>query len=225
MKKYFYLPVLAMLIFSPGRAQIKKGEALLGGAIIFNNSNTEFLTPDYAKSSVTIVAPSFGWAIRDNLELGVRLPYSYTKQDQSYVQSPQSTYRYKDDLSIYGIIVYARRYKDLGHGFAVYGEGDLNGNIGRRKTIQGQVSDLYVDQKYWVASISLTAGVTYRMARRWMFETGFVSLAQARYGHITNKGQQVSLNDYPSKINFFSMGTSLSQALSNFSFGCRYILN
>ncbi|HEY8968502.1 MAG TPA: hypothetical protein VIM64_05405 [Puia sp.] len=224
MKKYFYLPVLAMLIFSTGRAQIKKGQALLGGAIIFNNSKSEFLTPNYAKSSVTIVAPSFGWAIRDNLELGVRLPYSYTKQDQLYAgQSPP--YRYKDELSIYGVNVYARRYKDLGHGFAIYGEGSLNGSIGRRKTIQGQVYDLWVDQKYWVASISLAAGVTYRMARRWMFETGFVGLAQARYGHITDKGQQVSVNNYPDKTNYFSMGTSLSQALRNFSFGCRYILN
>ncbi|HEY4208150.1 MAG TPA: outer membrane beta-barrel protein [Puia sp.] len=221
--KNVYLLVLALLSFSLSRAQINKGDVLLGGNIQHTNYNQAY-APALDKENMTTVGPSFGWAVKDNLEFGTRLLYSFAKSDQNYPsQSPP--YHYTLEFTRYGLALYIRQYKDLGHRFAIFVEGDLVGSGGRTKITNVQVAGLFTNQKSWNIDAALTAGIAYRVAHRWMFEAGFSSLASAGYEHIRDNGQDVTMDGASGKTSYFSLGTNFSQALQNFSFGCRYILN
>jgi len=228
MKRYFYLLTLAMLTFSVCRAQIKKGQVLLSGVIQFSDNKSKLPAPDFDKAYGTTLAPSIGWAIRDNLEFGGRFLYAHSKTD-TYIeyrqQVPPYIYKHYDEFTNYGFAVYIRRYKDLGHGFAFFAEGSVIGISGSRKEEMDTVPGLNIDQKSWSVSASFTGGMVYRVARRWMFEVGFVRLINAGYTHVTDKGEDANSNYNPSKSDQFAIGTNLSQALSSFSFGCKYILN
>lgn len=227
MIKYIYLLTAGLLVFCTGRAQIKKGQALLGCSIQFSNHNSTYPTPDYSKGNTTIVAPSVGWAIKDNLEFGGRLLYSHSKEDQ-YINfqgtTPPYIYRNYYESNNYGLAVYIRRYTDLGHGFAFYAEGGLAGMGGRRKLENDTVPGLYIDQKMWSVTASFTGGMVYRVASRWMLEAGFASLVSAGYTYFSDKGEDANSNVNPSKSNTIAMGTTLSRPLSSFTVGCRYIL-
>lgn len=217
MKKYFYLLAAGLLLFFAGRAQIKKGELLLGGNLGFQKQDNSPVAPNYSDATFISVVPSFGKAIRDNLVVGVNLTYGYTKLVQSDGFNPQYTLKYWN----YGLVFFIRRYKDLGHNFSIFLEGDLGGGyILQKGSFEGS-NGLYVDMKGYNISTGLSGGIAYNITHRWQVETGFRDLAYASYGHDKQNGSMPSLR----KDDGIMVGTNLNRALNNFSIGCRYILN
>jgi len=217
MKKYFYLLAAGLLLFFTGRAQIKKGELLLGGNLGFQKQDNSPIEPNYSDVTFISVAPSIGKAIRDNLVAGVSLSYGYSKMVEADNYNPLYTL----NLRNYGLSFFVRRYKDLGHNFSFFVEGALGGIYTRQKGSYEGAGFLYVDSKGYTINASLAGGIAYSLTRRWMVETGFQSLAYASYGHSRSNGTSQGSQKY----NSFGLGTNLNRALNNFTIGCRYILN
>jgi len=218
MNKYFYLLAAGLLLVYTGRAQVKKGESLLGGNLYFQKVDNNPVTPNNSNATTTIVAPSIGKAMADNLVVGVSPFYGYSK----WVEADGSNPLYTLKQWSYGLTFFVRRYKDLGHNFSIFAEGDLSGDYSRQKGSYEGANSLFVDSKGYSASASLNGGIAYRLTRRWMVETGFRSLAYAAYTHSEEDG---SITQGLQKYKSFHLGTNLNNALNNFSIGCRYMLN
>ena len=217
MKKYFYLLAAGLLLFFTGRAQIKKGEFLLGGNLGFQKQDNSPIEPNYSDATFISVGPSFGKAIRDNLVAGVSLRYGYSKMVQADNYNPLYTLNQRN----YGLSLFVRRYKNLGHNFSLFVEGALGGTYIRQKGRYEGADFLYVDSKGYSIDASLAGGIAYTLTRRWMVETGLQSVAYASYGHSSSNGTSQGFRKY----NSFGLGTNLNRALNNFTIGCRYLLN
>lgn len=224
MIKYFCLLAIGVLTFCTSRAQVvKKGEKLVGAYLQFGNENDKStVPPDYYKLNTTNVNPSFGVAIKDNLELGGRLSYEFAHQDQANTVQPQS---YTRKSNGYGLAVYLRRYKELGHGFAAYIEGDVTGGYFRDKASYGGTSGLYTDQKSWSAGVAVSGGITYRATHHWMLQAGYLELVGIGFGGARDKGQDVDMGVSPGKSSYFGVNSNARSMLKNFAFGCIYILD
>jgi len=217
MNKYFYLLAASLLVFCTGRAQINKGDLLLGGALSFQQQNSDPVLPNNDNATIIGVIPSFGKAIQENLVVGVNFSYLYTKYGEADGVHPLYTARGAN----YRLTFFVRRYKDLGHNFSMFLEGDLGPGYSRGKGSYEGSSQLDVDGKSYSVYAGLSGGVAYRLNHRWMLETGFQDLAYANYGQSEYKGTGIAA---PWKADYFALGTSLSKPLSNFVIGCRYIL-
>ncbi|HVV05148.1 MAG TPA: hypothetical protein VHC96_13045 [Puia sp.] len=218
MNKYFYLLATGLLLFCTCRAQIGKGELLLGGTVSFQKQDNNPITPNYPSSTVTTVAPSFGKAIRGNLLAGVNLSYGYSKMQTGDGVDPEYTLKEYE----YGLTFFIRRYKDLGHNFSLFVEGDFGGSYSRQKGAFEGAGELNTDIKGYAITASLAAGVAYRITHRWVLETGFPNMVYMDYGHSRYGG-----SSYPEglKSNGFYLVTNLNRALNYFAIGGRYVLN
>ncbi|HVU57074.1 MAG TPA: hypothetical protein VHD83_18560 [Puia sp.] len=220
MKKYFYLLAAGLLLLCTGRAQIKKGESLLGGSVGFMRQDYNAISPGNGNATYVNVQPSFGKAIKDNLVVGVNLYYSYSK----LVEPSDATPIYTVKQPGYGLGFFVRGYKDLGRSFSMFLEGDLGGMYSLAKGSYEGVNELSVDNKGYSINASLSAGIAYHITPRWMVETGFQNLAYINYGH-TKYGGTITSVGGRQKESSFSLGTNLNKELNNFAIGCRYILN
>jgi hypothetical protein len=216
MNKYFYLLAASLLLFSTGRAQIKKGDWLLGGNLWFLKVDNDPVVASRSDATVRFISPSFGKAIGDNLVAGINLSFGYQKQVQQSANSPL----YRDQYWNYYLAFFIRRYKDLGHNFSLFLEGDLGGAWGPEKGSFEGSNELYVDHSSYNISASLDGGLAYHLTHRWLLETGFQGLVYASYGQSWENGSIQSFR----KASGFRMWTNLNRALSNFSIGCRYVL-
>jgi len=214
-RKYFYLLTAGLLLFCTVRAQIKKGEWLLGGDLSFQKQDNNPVAVNYPHTTYVTMAPSIGKAIGDNLVAGVILSYGYTKLVQDDGFNPLYTLKTSD----YGAGFFVRRYRDLGSNFSLFLEGKLQGGYSLQKgRYEGSNAD-YIDSKGYFIYASMSAGVAYRITHRLMLETGFQDLGYAYFGHV-----KYNAGVTEKKGNAFLLGTNLNRALGNFGIGCRYVL-
>jgi hypothetical protein len=219
MKKYFYLLTAGLLIFCTGRAQIKKGQVLLGGGLSFTDLDSKPVVLNHSSNTFFNVSPSFGKAVKDNLVVGAGLTYGNYKWKENDGNNP--VYTLKED--VYSLYFFARHYWDLKHGFSIFLEEDLRGTYSDQNGIYAGVDAKYVDEKSYQIGASLYGGLAYRMTRRCLLETGFQNLAYAHFAHSRNNG--VSTGGEEIKYNTYTIGTNLSNAFGSFIIGCRYILD
>lgn len=217
MNKYFFLLAAGLLLFCAGRAQINKGDLLLGGALSFQQQNSDPIIPNHDKETTIGVIPSFGKAIRENLVVGINFSYVYARYREANGFPPLYTARGEN----YRLSFFVRGYKDLGHNFSIFLEGDLGPGYSWGKGNYEGSSQLVEDSRSWGVFAGLSGGVAYRLTHRWMLETGFQNLAYANYGQSNYKGTGIAA---PWKANYFALGTGLGQPLNNFIIGCRYML-
>lgn len=218
MNKYFYLLAAGLLLFCTGRAQINKGDLLLGGALSFQQQNSDPIIPNQDKATIIGVIPSFGKAVRENLVVGINFSFVYARYREANGSPPLYTARGAN----YRLSFFVRQYKDLGNNFSLFLEGDLGPGYGWGKSGYDGSNPLTVDNRSYGIYAGLSGGVAYRLTHRWMLETGFQNLAYANYGQSKYEGTGIAA---PWKTDNFALGTSLGQPLNSFIIGCRYILN
>lgn len=208
MKKQFYLLAAGLLAVCIANAQIKKGDMLLGGSLGFNSQN---IKPDGpANNSTAInVSPSFGIATKDNLLVGFNLVYSHIKSDNA--QSPTQR------ADAYGAGFFVRRYKLLGSGFSLFGEGNFMGTYNHQKNYYYPGAS---DSKGYSLNLGFYPGVAYAISPHVQLETGFQNLAYAQYGHTKTTGGTADV-----KENDFRLGAGLSSSLGGFVVGFKWLLN
>lgn len=200
------------------QSQIKKGTVFIGGSTSFSKQSPSNNDPNnyYQKSTYINFFPTIGWAIKDNLVFGVMLGYGYQKTSQA----PVDTLYSKNQT--YSAGVFLRKYKYLGSGFSLFGQGNLFYTYGKTTNYNGS----QYDQTYssYTFGLNFNPGVAYRINSHWQIETSLPNLGYINYGHqrISN-GLLPPTSDQPSASNTFNIGSSLS-GIYQFAVGVQYII-
>jgi len=200
------------------QSQIKKGTVFIGGSIGFSKQTPSNDNPNnyYQKVTNVNLFPSIGWAIKDNLVFGVMLGYGYQKSSQS----PVDTLYSKNQT--YSAGVFLRKYKYLGSGFSLFGQGNLFYTYGKTSNYNG--SQFYQTYSSYNVGLNFNPGVAYRINSHWQIETIFPNLGYINYGHQRlSNGLLPPSSDLPSASNTFNIGSSLS-GIYQFSVGVQYII-
>lgn len=209
-KRILFSTLIVLVIASTANGQIKKGAVLLGGNIGFSTQKTDDPFNTAQKTTNFVISPAFGRAVKENLIVGFDLNYSYYK-NESNIPNIQTT-------NGYGLGVFIRRYKELGKGFYLFGQGRIGGTYNNTK------NDIHLPappSEYQVKGFSIDAGIypgiAYAVSNKLQLETGFNNLVYASYSHTNNEGTDL-------KTNSFAIGSSLSN-FSGLTIGFRVLLN
>ena len=200
MKQKFLLSILfACTLVISTNAQINKGSVWLGGNLSYGQSKTDNdIDPDYKTHSFSI-APGIGKAVKDNLIVGMRINYQYSKSTTGTNYS---------DESQYGGSIFVRRYLPVISRLYVFGEGSVGANHFRSS---GSKGGGFV--------IALTPGVSVGINKKLHLETGFNSLFSTYY---MKRKTTVAVNNYSNES--FGAGFNLENQ-STFYLGFRILIN
>lgn len=213
MKKQLYLLTAGLLLVCLANAQIKKGDILLGGNVNFNSSTTDPTTNDYTNKTIGYgFSPSIGKAVHDDLVVGLNLIFTHNKTKSGATPVGVGV------QDTYGLGVFVRKYKVLGAGFALFGEGDLGG-LYQTTNNYSEGSPKPPANKYYSINAGFYPGIAYFISRHVQLETGMRNLAYIQYGHSRSGSGTVT-----SSTKNFSAGTGFSQAFDNFVVGVTWIL-
>jgi hypothetical protein len=186
----------------------------LGGNVSFALQHSKSGGSDVTDRTTNYtLSPAIARAVKDGLLLGLNLTYSHYRVKSSNTPATVS-YTYG-----YGLGVFVRKYKMLGAGFALFGEGDLGG--------QYMHSNAYVetypknpDNKSYTLGAGFYPGIAYFVGRHVQVETGIQNLVSVQYQH--SKFVPGSSNE--AKTDVFNAGTNFNQLFDNFVVGVKYIL-
>ncbi|HEX2605756.1 MAG TPA: outer membrane beta-barrel protein [Flavisolibacter sp.] len=212
MKKSTHLIVALLFISSASFAQITKGSVLIGGNIYFSNVNydTGNPTPVENKSKSFSIAPSIGFATKENTIFGFGVFYSHSSQEQPNTEQNSNGY---------GGSLFLRRYMTLGKGFYLFGEGTLSGGTSQTKYINSSV----VTNKSTGLGIGLglNPGVSYAVNKKMHLEVGLNNLVAINYNR--TKVDDPSVPQIPAQINkSFSAGINAGSSAALF-LGLRFL--
>lgn len=209
-RKIFTLFLAATTFVFSSRAQINKGSILLGGAIAFAASTEEIATK---KQTNFYVSPLIGIAIGGNTITGVSLQYGHEERDGSY------------DLSAYAAGIFLRKYKPLGKGFYLFGEGNLKFHYSRHTDsyINTQPIQEYESNNYAIG-IALNPGVSYEISRRLQLELIFPDFLVSRYSWGKREARNPPFAYV--KTTSFTVSSNLSiNGINSIGIGIRLLLN
>ena len=223
--KSFYFLTFSVLLCSVARAQIAKGDIMLGGDIYYSNSGSSSTsgtpTVTYANKYTDLgINPSYGKAIKDNLVLGVNITYNhYTNRDNSSNNSPE----YNTSSNGFGAGVFIRQYKPLGNGFYLFGQAELDGAYSSGKLDDPTATNGYTkdDTKGYNFSLRLYPGIAYAINRRWQLETELAGFFAITYNHSKETSGYAGQPDVNSNSHNFDVSSSLTGG-NSFVLGVRY---
>lgn len=209
--KYTFLTVSLLTLAALTQAQIKKGSVLVGGSIQYKNNKTENVNNSGKLKSKTFeIGPAAGFAIQDNLVIGLDLQYSNSKNN---------------DYEINGYAGYAflRKYWNINSKF--YAFAHASGGYGRIKgeSIDVPGSTYDSESKGWSVSASLIPGIAYSAGSKVMLEATFLPLFNIFYNKTDIDTRYDINNPTKSELKGFSVSSSLANA-QQFSLGVRFLL-
>jgi hypothetical protein len=218
--KKMYVLLFTVLACSMARAQIKKGDILLGANLNYSSqdySNNGAAINPYSTSYKTFgVGPSFGKAIKDNLVLGLDL--GYTHYSASYSPGIATT------GNGFNGGIFLRKYKPLGKNFYLFGEVALNGNYTHNSQAEQPGSQPSVDDTHTYGfSFQLFPGLAYVLGPKWQLEAevpGFCSIA---YSHSKQTYSYTGQPDQYYNSHDFSIASSFS-GTNTITAGVRYLI-
>ena len=127
MKKttFAILATILVLISIDTKAQIKKGEKMIGASLTFTSQKIAFDDSDEdSKLTTIIIAPQVGFGFGKNWVAGVGLGYAYEKANYTGTLNDM-------DASIFSGGVFLRKFFELNEKFGVYGQLDLSVGFGK----------------------------------------------------------------------------------------------
>ena len=172
MKKHLLLSLFATcLLFLSSSSQVfSKKDKLFGataGIYFSNDQNNPSVTFDWRSSNIAL-EPSFAWAIKDNLAMGVKVGISYSRTaNGAAVQE-----RVQTGLQV-GPEFFIRKYKILAKNFGVTFSHELNGYYYRTKDKNGP--DIFRNSA-WGTGYSFIPGAFYKFSDRFLGEANFGGL-------------------------------------------------
>jgi hypothetical protein len=220
--KKFYLPLFCAFISLAGRAQINKGDILLGGNIGYQTQTTTYEnTPNTTpyKSDDLTIDPSFARAFKNNSVAGFDLSIGH---DYSNPGSGSETSNY----NLYGAGIFLRRYRPLGNGFYLFGQARLGGSYDHDTYSNlGTPPGTPTASSYSTGqvAISLFPGIAYALDRHWQVETELPGFLSISYYH---QRQTSTYETGPQQItttNSFDLSSALTGS-NSLSVGVRYII-
>ncbi|RYY87908.1 MAG: hypothetical protein EOO15_10555 [Chitinophagaceae bacterium] len=195
MKKIFLFSA-GLISVAAANAQLNKGRIFLGGSISTSSTeNTAITTPNnvVSKQSATVISPTLGFFVKDNVVVGIDFGYSKGKTESAGVtQQEQRTIAPG---------IFARRYYALGKSFFFYGHGGLNYSNQKSETFNGTTTLTETNSNGF--GITLYPGVAYAIRKNFLLEISLRNLLTANYtsGEVKNSTGTVT-----SKTNNFNLG-------------------
>ncbi len=178
-KKFVLLTTtLVVFIALSSNAQINQGTILLGGGISGNSSKSGE-GPSQTKNSWFSLAPSIGFAVKENKVIGINLFYSHNKY--AYNSSP---IKYRTTNG-YGGGVFYRSYLPLAKKFYLFGEG--NAYFRYTKQSDEQVFDTKYSNKQTEIGLSVYPGLSYAVNKRFHLEASINNLLSLAYYRTSNE--------------------------------------
>lgn len=213
MKKLLLLTVLSVSAAISASAQISKGSTFLGGNVGFNTNTTKPNTGAETKQTLLNLAPSVGFAYKENRVWGVMAAYYYNKTKSNFNQDNQT----------YALGVFLRQYKPLGKGFYLFADETASGSYTKGKAEYPNP----ISSKGFNINLGVSPGFAYDVSKKFQLELMLNNLLYANYGHSKTE------NTYPvspastsvSKNNNLTIGSNLSN-LANVNYltvGARFV--
>jgi hypothetical protein len=218
MKKLLLLACLMSAgIFSYSQVIVPKGKKILGGSF---SGSTFNLHPDSVAGSPTAdqngshvsFSPSFGYAIKENVVIGVSFQTDYGRWQTDYSGSGS---RYVSSSFSMGPGFFYERFWKLGKGFHISGTALLNASFGKQKSTEYQPSGQTYKASGTLRSVnfSVTPNIGYSFNDKWMVQASLGEILQMGYSRSTwentNPAQPVK-----TAYNRFAINTKLNRGLS-----------
>lgn len=175
MKKFFFLTLTVIAIYTTSHAQIARGTKLLGGS--FGTSLSKSENTPRSKSTYYIISPSVGFTIKENTVLGVNASFSHFNDTYQQTRDERDSY--------YGGVFY-RRYLTLGKGFYLFGQGNLGYNLTDHDKYSHQTFNGEKLRAHGVG-FSVFPGLTFAAGKRLHLELGINNLVALNYSTGTTK--------------------------------------
>ncbi len=186
MKKLFF--ITALIIYGTTFGQelnekfiIKKGTFNIGGKAFVNlenHENEENLPEDrYKQFGIT---PNFGYAIKNNLMIGLGVGYSYSENKNHRINNSIAQ-RYKNINNRYSMFSYIKKYIPLGNKLAIYLQGEINYSENKNKNSSNSAASLNFDRRFWSQFfVGVRPGISYFLNKNVAFEANLGALGYSR---------------------------------------------
>lgn len=215
---YTFFTVLFLAIISATQAQIRKGSVWLGGSIEYGKQESERPGTDAkSKTNRVGIGPAVGFALKDNLVVGLQLRYFNRKDDNT-----GSPYKYKENL--YTGAVFLRKYWDLNSKFYAFAHTELgySRRVAKTDFNNGTSTQLYDRTRSWSVSASVTPGIAYSVSRKVQLESTFIPVVRVNYNKF--KMEQTAFTPKETNGSDFNVNGGFETG-QYFTLGIRFLLS
>lgn len=191
-------------------AQIGKGSILAGGNLGYGTSSTQ----SGGKEHIFNISPSIGIAVSNNTILGASFRYGFYDTEAS-----------NDQLNL-GTGIFLRKYKSLGKGFYLFGQGDLGFDYRRYEqvTFINPSYDTHITRSY-IYRLGFNPGISYALTNRLQLELMFTDFISASYSK-DNKESSTGRVVAEPETKRFSVNSNISlNSINSLGVGIRFLLN
>lgn len=218
--KYLYILSFVIVCSGTARAQVNKGEIVLGGNIGYQDQASNGVTPPSPTTFHNLnINPSIGKAIRENLVLGLDLSYSHGSSGSGSGSQAQ----YSNASNGFFAGVFLRRYKGLGNGFYLFGQAEIGSGYSHTSTDNPASVETSYRSNSYSASFQLYPGIAYALNRHWQIEAGLPNFFAINYSHTRETMVYSGQNEQPGTNHYFSINSSLT-GNNQFTVGIRYFI-
>lgn len=192
-----------MLLFSTAaiwsaQSQVfRKGDRLFGGSFSFAFYNSNNGNPNNYNSGNAGLAPSFGWAVKDNLVMGLKGGVGYGRSE-SNVSSTER--RIVSTLSV-SPGIFLRKYRELKNRFGLYFNHDVTANYAYSRDKSSLTNTVYQSDARGIA-YNFNPGVFYKFSENFIGEANIGGV----YATYTSTGQTKVYGTGVSFLQYFNVG-------------------
>lgn len=216
--KYTLLLLTMLVITSLAEAQIKEGTVLPGGGIRYLNQQSENAqTGDKLKYNIWSIAPGAGYAIKDNLVLGVELSYGHQKNEN------YSTYN-RNKISNMGGAVFLRKYWNISSKFYAFAHTEVSYSRRIEGLYDKSTGEKLSKTKRSGGAATLIPGISYAVSRKVQLESSFASILNITYSKMNSQTISPSYPAYNTSEKSFNLSGGFDNG-QYFSLGIRFLLS
>ncbi|CAM1366744.1 outer membrane beta-barrel protein [Tenacibaculum xiamenense] len=187
--------------------KISKGTWLLEGDFSINSSNfkiTDNPTPNKADRFNFRISPKLGYAVNDNLVLGLGLEYSYSENQY------ENLYNQEDSSNTYSIAPYIKKFFPITSRFAFHLQGETAFSYSKTNNYDG-AGNRVASNGTRSYGISLRPGINYSLSKGVLLEMNFGALS---YSHSSQKNDENSSKYVTNNFGFNLSSSSLILGVS-----------
>lgn len=196
MKKNLQLLVLCIFISVAATAQIARGTVLLGGTLSGSTYRQQFDNPADRTGRNLSFAPAIGLFVRENLAIGINTGWNSSKDEgDAYTQTNRGAQ----------LQLFARKYRSLGKGFYLFGEGGAGYSRNRQENLTPERNMEEIRKTF---SVYLYPGVSYAVSRKLQLEASLNNLLRIDYTD-SRTGITTPLSEGGSRLRDFSFNSGI----------------
>ncbi|WP_026755721.1 outer membrane beta-barrel protein [Sediminibacter sp. Hel_I_10] len=198
---------------------MKKGTWNIAGDLSLNlrNDDDNNNSTDYDNNTFNFsIAPKIGYALNDNLILGLGLSYNYSKYDREIINESNTNTIFSKSNS-YGILAYAKKFLPVSKKLALHLAAETGFSRGNSNS-ENTNTDFNSDTRRENFSIIIRPGINYRLTNKFLVHANFGSLGY------NNINEEFNASDKPNTENRNSNSFGFNFSTSSLYFGFTVLL-